>query len=215
MDEKWDPTLTRGWEASRSLRVARTARSPWRSAGGSRSSAICSSLRSPPTAHGRPAGTSPSGSRNGRDRASSSSADGWWRRGAPTTRRASWTNTRPHGRAGRLRLPRRLPGGRRDGALRAGSRPGAGAGASRRRGARRGRPRVRDGRRDAHRARARRHAPPRRQPAHGRDALRRPALARRHGPPGRSSVGAALRHLARAVPAAAPVPLGPATRRWP
>ncbi len=118
----------------------------------------------------------------------------------------------PHGRAGLIRVSRRLPGDRRCGPFRAVSRAGGGAGGPRCGRARRGRPGVRDRRRDAHRARARRRTPARRQPAHGRDTHRRPALARRHGSPGRSSIGATLRHLARPVPAAPPVPLGPAPR---
>ena len=73
-----------------------------------------------------------------------------------------------------------------------------------------GRPRVRDGRGHAHGAGARRHAPARRQPAHRRRARRRPALAGRHGAPRRPAAGPPLRHLAPALPAAAPLPLGAA-----
>ena len=71
--------------------------------------------------------------------------------------------------------------------------------------------RLRNRRRHAHGARCAPGTPAaRRQPADGRRALRRPALAGRHGASGRSAAGAPLRDLARALPPPAPLPLGAA-----
>ena len=74
------------------------------------------------------------------------------------------------------------------------------------------RPRVRDGRGDPHRAGSRRHHAARCQPAHRRRAGRRASLARRHGAARRPPAGSPLRHLAPALPPAAPLPLGTAPR---
>ena len=95
---------------------------------------------------------------------------------------------------------------------RAGPRAGPGPRALRRDRARRDRPRLRDGRGHPHGAGPRRHHAARRQPAHRRRTDRRPSLAGRHGAPRRPAAGAPLRHLAPALPAAAPLPLGAAPR---